>query len=78
MKEELAVIKDIQVGMRDAGSPICWFSVEVLYGTSLQVISIKEMEELIKSSECYKLSDLNGKLCIVETDGYKVKFKRLR
>lgn len=77
-REELGIINNINVGMRDCSYPICFFQVDCLGGSSLQIISIEEMTKLIQDSYCYKLSDLNGKPCIVETDGWQTKFLRIK
>jgi hypothetical protein len=76
--EQLAIIKDINVGVRDFDYPICWFTVEIINGAALQILSIAEMEKIIKDSQCYTLKDLNGKPCIVEVDGNSVKFKSIK
>jgi len=76
--EQLAIIKDVNVGIRDVGYPICWFSVEMIAGGALIVITIKEMEKILKDHSIYKLQDLNNKPCIVETNGNIVKFLRVK
>jgi hypothetical protein len=76
--EELGIIKGINVGMRDAYSPICWFSVDTLSGGSLQVLSIEEMAKLIEKHNIYKLSDLNDKPCIMKREGSIMTFIGLK
>lgn len=74
-QEVLGIIKDINIGLRDAGYPIIWFTVESLNGHSLQVI--KDIPKFIKESECYRLSDLNGKPCVMLEDGCVTDFVRM-
>lgn len=78
MKEELGLIDGIHVGMRDVGQPCCYFQVTTLHGVSLQIVSIDDMLKMIVDANAYKLEDLNGKPCVVETDGSLVKFKRMK
>jgi hypothetical protein len=77
MKEEMAIISDIHVGIRDTNQVICWFTVTMIGSGSLQIISIQEMVDLMQREGIYKLEDVNGKPCIVETDSGMCKFKRL-
>ena len=70
--KELAIIKDINIGMRDYHKPIIWFTTESLSGCALQVI--EDIEDFIRKADCHTLSDLNGKPCIVETTGLSCKF----
>lgn len=74
-QEVLGIIKDINVGLRDVGYPIIWFTVESLNGHSLQVI--KDIPKFIKETDCYKLSDLNGKPCVMLEDGCVSDFVRI-
>lgn len=76
--EELAIIKDVHIGVRDTDSCICWFTVELLSGASLQIISIDQLRKLINRHHIYKLEDLNNKPCIVSIDGNLVKFVDLK
>lgn len=76
--EELAIIKDINTGIRDTNQAICWFTIEALSGSSLQIISIEQMVKLINESQCYKLSDLNNKPCIVTVKDRMMIFKKMK
>lgn len=70
--KELAFIKDINIGMRDYHKPIIWFTTESLSGSALQVI--EDITGFIRKADCHKLSDLNGKPCVVETSGMSCVF----
>lgn len=70
--KELAIIKDINIGMRDCHKPIIWFTTESLSGSALQVI--EDIAGFIRKANCHELSDLNGKPCVVETEGFSCKF----
>jgi hypothetical protein len=78
MTEQLGIISDIHIGVRDLNKTICWFNVDILYGTSLQIISIEEISKILTDNHIYKLDDLNSKPCIVEVDINLCKFKRLK
>lgn len=72
---ELAKIKGINVGMRDCNQPVIWFEVVSLSGNSIQVID--NISGFIKNAGCYKLSDLEGELCVIETDDLTQKFIKI-
>lgn len=74
MEKTLAIIEDIHVGMRDCYYPICWFTVKSLNGNSLQIIEFDELKELLQNHSVYKLEDLEGKPCIIESDRCLQKF----
>jgi hypothetical protein len=75
--EELGVIDGIHIGNRHVGRPVMWFGVKTLHGGSLQVLSWFEAEKLIRESGVEDFAQLDGKPCVVETDGHIVIFRRL-
>jgi hypothetical protein len=76
---QLGIIKDINVGVRDVSKPICWFTVDILSGSSLQIISISAMVDLLERHSVYKLQNLNNKPCEVEVkDDRTVQFIDLK
>ncbi len=75
--EELAVIKDINIGCRDVGKCVCWFTVEAINGCSLQVISLNDLSEMVNKSGVYSFKELNGKPCVIESGNSIQVFKRL-
>jgi hypothetical protein len=77
IKEELGMIKDVNVGVRDTNRPILWFTVALLNGDFLQVLTWVEAEALIRQSQVYSIKDLNGKPCVVECCDGLFKFRRL-
>lgn len=75
--QELAIIRDIHVGMRDCSKPVVYFTVNLLFGSSLQVI--EDIPAFIRETGCYKLEDLEGKACVVEkTSNWMVKYAHLK
>lgn len=78
MAEQLAVIKGVGAGMRDAPYPILWFNVYVSDGVAaLQCIPWDEAGKLVKKEGIHEIHELEGKPCYVETDGMTIKFLRL-
>ena len=76
--EELAMIKDISFGCRDRDHCALWFTVELLHGAALQRLGFGDAITIIEKHNITDINHLNGKLCIVETDGTDVKFKELK
>lgn len=75
--QELAIIRDIRVGMRDCSKPVVYFTVDVLSGSSLQII--EDIPAFIRETGCYKLEDLEGKACVVEkTSDWMIKYVCLK
>lgn len=75
--QELAIIRDIHVGMRDCSKPVVYFTVDLLFGSSLQVI--EDIPAFISETGCYKLEDLEGKACVVEkTSNWMIKYVCLK
>jgi hypothetical protein len=74
--EELAIIRDIHVGMRDCSKPVIYFTVDLLFGSALQII--EDIPEFIRETGCYKLEDLEGKPCIVERSNLGVRYSRIK
>lgn len=77
MKEEMGIIQDIHVGVRDVSHVTCYFNCMTLQGTSLQMISVEDMRELLEQNQVYKLEDLNGKPCVVTIENKIMRFKSL-
>lgn len=74
--EELAIIRDIHVGMRDCSKPVLYFTVDLLFGSALQII--EDIPAFIRETGCYKLEDLEGKPCIVERSNLNVRYSRIK
>lgn len=69
----IAVIKDIDIGMRDFDVPVLWFTACIPDGlSSLQILYWDKAYDLIIESGVRSVFDLNGKLCWLDTrkDGY--------
>lgn len=79
MSEQLAVIKNFNIGVGDRGVPAIWFDTYVNeHSAALQVISgAEEMWEFIKSSGLTDITKINGKTCWVEAGGSLIRFLRL-
>jgi hypothetical protein len=76
MSEELALVLDIEIGNRDLDNPGIWFTVASLSGNALIVIPFKDCLDFIRKSQCYKLSDLKRKCCVINVEDGLVKFDR--
>lgn len=76
-REELAIIEQIGVGIRDAGTPIVWFGVQGLGFGALIVWSWEEASDQISLNQVTNLLDLNGRPCVVSIDRSSVTFQRL-
>jgi len=78
MTEQMAIMRGVQIGMRDCDEPVLWFNSKLSEGTgALQVLSWSEAKLLIKDAGVYKVSDLEGRACLVESDKNKVLFIRV-
>lgn len=75
-KEELATIGFGGFGMRDCGSCVLWFSVNMLVGGALIIMSAKEAVELIERHHIRDVKDLDGRPCVVKSRGlgFGIKF----
>lgn len=76
MKEEMAIIETVHVGVRDVGLPVLWFGVKTLSGGSLQVMGWADAAKFIKEWDCYDIKSIEGKPCVVETDGGTMTYLR--
>lgn len=77
IKEEMAIMKGVSIGMRDAGTPVMWFSTNQEGSGALQVLGWEDAAKLIREANVYDIKELNGKACIVERDGNIMRFKRM-
>ncbi len=75
--QELAVIQDVGIGMRDCRAPCLFFTVKMLHCVSLQILNWESAAELIKTSKVYDVKELNGKMCVVSSKDRLVTFLRL-
>ena len=77
MAEQLAVISEVGVGLRDVGHPILWFDSLVSEATgALQIFDWGEAYTLLQDYGVYDVYKLNGKHCWVEVNGNNIKFLR--
>lgn len=77
MTEQLAIIKDVGIGMRDVGRPVLWWTVYVGDNAgALHVFDWEEANAIITAYGVENVQDLNGKPCWVEVDSNKITFKR--
>ena len=67
--EQLAIAKGVGVGVRDAGRPILWFEVSMLYGGALLVFEWDEARQLIQDADAYDIKSLEGRACVVTSGG---------
>ena len=76
--EVLAIIKDVNIGMRDCNEPVLWFTTHTSEcSAALQVFNWVEAGKLIKDAKVYSVNNLEGKACFVEKDGWLLKFIRV-
>jgi hypothetical protein len=80
MSEQMAVMKGVDIGLRDTAYPVLWFTVYLNDSLcALQVLSWHDAGKLIEDSDVHSVSDLEGRACYVETGsgcGGAVKFLR--
>lgn len=75
IREELAIIEKIGIGVRDTSTPILFMQVKGLFGGSLLILSFDEAFSLIEKSQIYDIYNLKDTPCIVSiTDEKTVKF----
>ena len=74
---DMAIIKDIDFGMRDCGSPVIWFSTYTSEGSgALQIISGDGISSFVQEAGCRSIRDLEGKPCWVDVDQCTIRFVR--
>jgi len=78
MSEELAVIRDVDIGCRDIGRPCLWFNAEGLHVSALQILNWEDAKILIEEKQCRSVKDLEGAAIIVECNNRTMVFKRLK
>ena len=67
---ELAIIKNVGIGMRNCHYPVLWFDVHIAEGEpALQVLNWAQAEQLIKDYHLYDVKNLEGKACLVSKEG---------
>ncbi|KKL83726.1 hypothetical protein LCGC14_1971850 [marine sediment metagenome] len=75
MTEQMAIINEVGVGIRDVGRPVLWFTVHLMdEGAALNVFSWEEAREIIEAYGLYEVHSLNGKPCRVETGDGMIKY----
>lgn len=69
--QQLAIIKGVGFGLRDSpnAKPTLWFGIEMLDGCACMTFQGNKIVEILKSSGCYEISELEGKGCIVDSEG---------
>lgn len=73
---QLGIIKNVNVGLRDVGSPILWFDTYTEENTAaLQIFSWDEAYNIIKRAGVYGLKELEGRPCWLDVDGNKITFE---
>ena len=75
MSEQMAIINEVGIGLRDTSRPILWFTVHLLDGgAALNVFTWEEAAEIIEAYGLEEVGSLNGKPCRVEAGGGMVKY----
>ncbi len=75
MSEEMAIITEVGVGIRDVGRPVLWFTATLMDGGgALQVFGWEQAAEIIKAYSLYEIRSLNGKPCRVEAGDGMIRY----
>jgi len=75
--EELTIVKNVNVGLRDIGKPCLWFVCEGIAYSSLQIFLFDDnASDIIKASGCYSLKEMEGKPCVIRIEGNRHTFVR--
>jgi hypothetical protein len=74
--KQLAIIKDVDYGLRDTNRPCLSFTVytEAHIG-ALQIFSVQsQIDEILKDAGAKSIKDLEGKSCWVKCEGNTINF----
>ena len=77
MKEELAVIENIDFGCRDTGRPCLWFEIKMLHDLALCCLEGQDALDFVRESGVYSIRELEGRPCVAEGSDQMAHFKRL-
>ena len=62
---QMAIIKNVGIGMRDCREPVLWFDVYIADGlAALQILNWTEAKQLIADYSLYDVRNLEGKPCL--------------
>jgi len=78
MTEELAIMKNVQFGVRDRDHAHLWFDVDMLGCGALLYIPGNEVIKFIEDNHITDIKNLNGRACVVNVDKSLVRFVRLK
>ena len=77
MKEQLAIIQGVGVGLRDTNQPVLWWSAHTGdAGSALHVFGWDEAADIIRDYGVREVHELNGKPCWVEIDAGNMTYKK--
>ena len=77
LTEEMAIIKDVGVGMRDNRQPCLWFNVKTLDGLeALQIFRWDSASQVILDYGVYDVKSLSGMPCAVVRQGGMMRYSR--
>ena len=78
MTKQLAIMKDVKIGMRDIGRACMWFETYIDEGiTALQVLNWEDTKKLIEDADVYDFKSLEGHACWVECDRGQILFLKI-
>ena len=79
MTEQLAIIKDVSIGIKDAPyNPCLYFLTYIAEGlASAHYLTWDEAAIVLKDANISDIKYLNGKPCWVEAEGNMIKFLRI-
>lgn len=73
---QLAIIKNVGIGMRDCSSPVLWFDVYAEeHCAALQVFDWDRARDIIQAAGVEDVSSLEGRPCWVQHEGNKMTFE---
>ena len=79
--EQLAIMRDLNVGTYDTGKACMWFTVSTLRGNAMLMLTWEQARELLEGHDVSNLDTLEGHPCVVSVEDApgspSVKFVRL-
>jgi hypothetical protein len=67
MSEQMAIISEVGIGLRDVGRPVLWFTTTIMGGgAALNVFSWEQAAEIIRAYDLEEVHSLKGKPCKVD------------
>ena len=75
VNEQMAIINEVGIGIRDVGRPVLWFTINLMDGgAALQVFNWEQAAKIIGAYGVYEVHSLEGKPCRVEAGDGMIKY----